>query len=49
MISKFFDWLFQGISILAIAFCMAVVLVIVALPLAVVAVVYKTVARDPYN
>jgi len=49
MISKFFDWLFQGIAILLIAFCMAVVLVIMVLPLAVMSVFYKLFNKDPYN
>ena len=41
MISKLFDWLYQGLVILAIAFCMAMVLVIMVLPLAVMSVFYK--------
>ena len=49
MIGKFFDWLYQGLAILAIAICMAVVLVIMVIPLAVVSVFYKIFNKDPYN
>ena len=49
MISKLFDWLYQGLAILAIAFCMAVVLVIMVLPLTVMSVFYKLFNKDIDN